>query len=75
MQCADVVFNSTAQLLADDQCVNGTGVSAQHIGNVQQSSTNTSSGATPSPSKGAATGVKPAIGSGLLAALLAWAML
>ncbi|KAL1596844.1 hypothetical protein SLS59_007585 [Nothophoma quercina] len=73
--CADIVFNSTAQLLADDQCVNGTGVSAQHIGNLQQSSTNTSSGATPSASTGAAGSLIPAYGSGLFAVILAWGML
>ncbi|KAF2622930.1 hypothetical protein BU25DRAFT_304676, partial [Macroventuria anomochaeta] len=76
--CADIVFNSTAQLLADDQCVNGTGVSAQHIGNLQQSSTNstnTSSGATPSASTGAGSMLTPMAGSGLLAGLLAWGML
>ncbi|KAJ8117664.1 hypothetical protein OPT61_g1193 [Boeremia exigua] len=73
--CADVVFNSTAQLLADDQCVNGTGVSAEHIGNLQQSSTNTSSAATPSASTGAGSILTPMAGTGLLAGLLAWGML
>lgn len=75
MQCADIVFNSTAQLLGDDVCVNGTGVSAQEIGNLEEASTNTSSGATPAASTGAASVLKPAVGSGLVAGLLAWGLL
>ncbi|KAF3042658.1 hypothetical protein E8E12_005552 [Didymella heteroderae] len=73
--CADIVFNSTAQLLADDQCVNGTGVGAQHVGNLQSSSTNSSTAATPSASTGAGSMLTPVAGSGLLAGLLAWGML
>ncbi|KAF2998506.1 hypothetical protein E8E13_003931 [Curvularia kusanoi] len=73
--CADVVFNSTAQLLSDDQCKNATGVSAEHIGNLQQSSTNTSSGASSTPSSAAGSLMAPAAGTGLLAALLAWGLL
>lgn len=78
MQCADIVFNSTAQLLADDQCKNGTGVSAQHIGNLEQSAangTNTSSGGSSTPSSAAGSLMAPVAGSGLLAALLAWGLL
>jgi hypothetical protein len=75
MQCADIVFNSTAKLLADDQCVNGTGVSAVEIGNIKETTTNTSSSPTASASTGAAGALKPVIGSGLLAALLAWGLL
>lgn len=75
MQCADIVFNSTAQLLSDDQCKNGTGVSAQEIGNLQESSTNTSSGASSSPSSGAAGLMAPVAGTGLVAGLLAWGLL
>ena len=76
MQCADIVFNTTAQLLSDDQCKNGTGVSAQVIGNLQESSTNTSSGASSSPSSGAAAGLMaPVAGTGLVAGLLAWGLL
>ncbi|KAJ4353055.1 hypothetical protein N0V95_003708 [Ascochyta clinopodiicola] len=73
--CADIVFNSTAKLLADDQCVNGTGVSAQEVGNLEEHATNTSSGATPSTSKSAASVLKPMIGSSLFAGLLAWGLL
>lgn len=76
MQCADIVFNTTAQLLSDDQCKNATGVSAQEIGNLQESSTNTSSGASSSPSAGAAAGLMaPVAGTGLVAGLLAWGLL
>lgn len=74
-QCADIVFNSTAQLLADDQCVNGTGVSAEEIGNIEEHATSTSSGATPSASTGAAGMLKPVAGSSLLAGVLAWGLL
>lgn len=69
------MFNSTAQLLADDQCVNGTGVSAQEIGNIEEQATNTSSGATPSPSTGAAAMLKPMVGGSLIAGALAWGLL
>ena len=76
MQCADIVFNTTAQLLSDDQCKNATGVSAQEIGNLQESSTNTSSGASSSPSSGAAAGLMaPVAGTGLVVGLLAWGLL
>ncbi|KAJ4333784.1 hypothetical protein N0V87_007352 [Didymella glomerata] len=73
--CADIVFNSTAQLLADDQCVNGTGVGAQFVGNLQSSTTNSTSAATPSPSSGAGIILTPMAGTGLLAGLLAWGMM
>ncbi|KAG9199900.1 hypothetical protein G6514_007800 [Epicoccum nigrum] len=74
--CADIVFNSTAQLLGDDQCKNGTGVSAQEIGNLEESATNTSGGASPSSSSGAAAGLMaPVAGTGLVAGLLAWGLL
>lgn len=69
------MFSSTAQLLTDDQCVNGTGVGAQHVGNLQQSSTNTSGAATPSASTGAGNVLAPVASTGLLAGLLAWGML
>lgn len=78
IQCADVTFNSTAQLLPNDQCVNGTGVGGVAIANVQS---NTSSSATPSgsaapaKSSGAASSLGPVMGSGLFAAVLAWGLL
>lgn len=55
--------------------MNGTGVGAQHVGNLQQSSTNTSSAATPSVSTGAGSMLTPVVGTRLLAGLLAWALL
>jgi hypothetical protein len=79
MQCADIVFNKTAQLLASDQCVNGTGVSAQAIGSKGESTnaTNaTGTGAAGSkPTTAGADMLKPVAGAGLLAGLLAWGLL
>ncbi|EOA88074.1 hypothetical protein ACJQWK_01872 [Exserohilum turcicum] len=37
--CADIIFNSTAKLLSDDQCKNGTGVSGVAIQNVGSAAT------------------------------------
>ncbi|KAJ4377525.1 hypothetical protein N0V83_000350 [Neocucurbitaria cava] len=75
--CADIRFNSTAQLLSDDQCKNGTGVGGVAIENVDASSSSpTPSGsAAPAGSSGAASGLSPAVGSGLVAGLLAWGLL
>ena len=80
MQCADIVFNSTAKVLGDDMCKNGTGVSAQEIGNLDESATNatnTSSGGgvEASPGSGAAGLMAPVAGTGLVAGLLAWGLL
>ncbi|KAI8931836.1 hypothetical protein NX059_011472 [Plenodomus lindquistii] len=77
--CADIMFNSTAQLLSDDQCQNTTGVSGVPIQNAAVNST--SEGATPSGSaapagsSAAAAILSPALGSGTLAAVLAWWLL
>ena len=62
-------------------CKNGTGVSAQEIGNLNESAanaTNTSSGGgvEASPGSNAATGLMaPVAGTGLVAGLLAWGLL
>ncbi|CAO2647466.1 Nn.00g083880.m01.CDS01 [Neocucurbitaria sp. VM-36] len=75
--CADIQFNSTAQLLSDDQCQNSTGVGGVAIENVDANSDSpTASGsAAPTESSGAASVLSPAIGSGLLAGLLTWGLL
>ncbi|KAH7069953.1 hypothetical protein BKA63DRAFT_92253 [Paraphoma chrysanthemicola] len=76
--CADIKFNSTAQLLAQDQCVNGTGVAGEAIGNLaghSDSHATPSGSATPAASSGVASTMGPAVGSGLVAAVLAWGLL
>ncbi|KAF2680943.1 hypothetical protein K458DRAFT_407072 [Lentithecium fluviatile CBS 122367] len=60
--CADITFNSTAQLLSDSECANSTGVSGVALANA---------GAT----SGATARMGPAVGGGLLAALIAWGLL
>ncbi|CAN9083311.1 unnamed protein product [Alternaria alternata] len=72
--CADIMFNSTAELLSDDQCQNGTGVSGVAIENAATETTNGSSEASATPT-GAASRLSPVVGSGLLAAVLAWGLL
>jgi hypothetical protein len=73
-QCADVKFNASAQLLADDQCKNGTGVSGVAIANVQSGASPIGS-ATPAASSGIALRLGPAVGSGLVAVAMAWGLL
>ncbi|KAF1937804.1 hypothetical protein EJ02DRAFT_355969 [Clathrospora elynae] len=78
--CADIVFNSKAQLLSDDECKNGTGVSGVEIENVsgnatQAESPSSSGSAAPAGSTGAAGRLSPVVGSGMLAAVLAWGLL
>jgi hypothetical protein len=74
MQCADIMFNSSAQLLPDDQCQNGTGVGGVAIANV--ASETEGGAATPSPTPtGAAGRLSPVVGSAMLAAVLAWGFL
>jgi len=72
-QCADIKFNASAQLLADDQCRNGTGVSGVAIANVEGGATPAGSAA-PSTSSGAASKFGPVIGSGVVAAAMAWGL-
>ncbi|KAF1850051.1 uncharacterized protein K460DRAFT_400137 [Cucurbitaria berberidis CBS 394.84] len=72
--CADIRFNSTAQLLADDKCQNSTGVSGVAIENVDTNSSQSGS-TTPAKSSSAASALSPAVGSSLLAGLLAWGLL
>jgi hypothetical protein len=69
------MFNSTAELLSDDQCQNGTGVSGVEIENAAtetEDGNSTEASATPT---GAAGKLSPFVGSGLLAAVLAWGLL
>jgi hypothetical protein len=68
------MFNSTATLLADDQCKNGTGVSGVAIENVASGTEQSGSGASAKPT-GAASHLSPALGTGLFAAVLAWGLL
>lgn len=74
LQCADIRFNSSAQLLADNQCTNGTGVGGVALGNVQSAATPSGSAA-PTKSSGAAVALGPVAGGGLFAAILAWGLL
>jgi hypothetical protein len=74
LQCADIKFNASAQLLADDQCKNGTGVSGVAVANVQNGASPTGSSA-PAASSGVASKLGPAVGSGLVAAAMAWGLL
>jgi hypothetical protein len=74
LQCADIKFNASAQLLPDDQCKNATGVSGVAIANVQGGASPTGSSA-PAASKGAASKFGPAVGSGIVAAAMAWGLL
>jgi len=78
LQCADIRFNSSAELLSDDQCQNSTGVGGVAIQNVDANSSESptpSGSAAPEGSSGAASVMTPTIGTGLLAALLAWGLL
>jgi hypothetical protein len=73
------MFNSTAQLLSDDQCKNGTGVSGVQIENVGASSQtqggNGTAGETPKATGAAAGRVGPMVGTTLVAAVVAWGLL
>ena len=74
--CADIVFNKTASLLADDQCVNGPGVSSEELGSsAAANASSTGDAAASTPTTGTASALKPAAGAGLLAGLLAWGLL
>jgi hypothetical protein len=55
------MFNSTAELLSDDQCQNGTGVSGVAIENAATETTNGSSEASATPT-GAASRLSPGLG-------------
>ncbi|KAI4949542.1 hypothetical protein J4E91_005281 [Alternaria rosae] len=73
--CADIMFNATAELLSDDQCQNGTDVGGVAIENVA-SGTEEGGDAAASPAPtGAAGKLSPVVGSGMVAAVLAWALL
>ncbi|KAG9187329.1 hypothetical protein G6011_05200 [Alternaria panax] len=72
--CADIMFNSTAELLSDDQCQNGTGVAGVAIENAATETSNGSSEASATPT-GAAGRLSPIVGSGMMAAVLAWGLL
>ncbi|EMD88879.1 hypothetical protein COCHEDRAFT_1226966 [Bipolaris maydis C5] len=76
--CADIMFNSTAQLLSDDKCQNSTGVSGVAIANVESATQseggNGTSGQAPQPT-GAAGHISPALGTTVFAAVLAWGLL
>jgi hypothetical protein len=75
-QCADIMFNSTATLLSDDQCQNGTGVSGIAIENVASGTEQGSPGASTTPTGAASRlSLSPALGTGLFAAVLTWGLL
>ena len=81
VQCADIMFNSTAELLSDEQCQNSTGVSASAIENAgsgseteEESPSGTAGGDSPAET-GAASHLSPMVGTGLFAAALAWGLL
>lgn len=69
------MFNSTAELLSDDQCQNGTGVSGVEIENAATETADGNSTEASSTPTGAAGRLSPFVGSGLLAAVLAWGLL
>lgn len=69
----DIEFSKDAKPLDDDQCKNATGVGGTPIG-AQEAQEAAPSG-TGSAQPGAASSVKPFIGSGVLAMVLAIALL
>ena len=75
-QCADIRFNSTATLLADDKCVNGTGVSGTMIGSLQDNAAASPTGsAVSSETSGPASRMGTSVGGSVVAAVLAWGLL
>ena len=73
--CADIMFNSSAPLLGDDTCKNGTGVSGSAIENAGATATTegNSTAATPKPNAAAgmmANGLGSALVAGVVAALM-----
>ncbi|KAF2242317.1 hypothetical protein BU26DRAFT_524470 [Trematosphaeria pertusa] len=72
--CADITFNASAALLSDDECKNGTGVAGGPVQNADSAPTPTGS-AGPSESTGAAVAMMPGLGGGVLAGMVAWALL
>ncbi|KAF2009741.1 hypothetical protein BU24DRAFT_358534 [Aaosphaeria arxii CBS 175.79] len=72
--CADITFNATAALLADDECSNSTGVAGVSIQNVNANGTSTAPPSS-SSSPGAAANVRPMVGGSLIAGLVGLAVL
>jgi hypothetical protein len=66
----DITFSKDAKPLDDDKCTNGTGVGGTPIGASQAEEAAPSGSAQP----GAASSVKPLVGGGLLAMVLAVAL-
>lgn len=69
----DIEFSKDAKVLDDDKCKNGTGVTGAAIESSEAQETQPSG--SPSAQPGTASSVKPFVGSGLLAAVLAIALL
>lgn len=72
------MFNSTAQLLSDDQCRNSTGVSGfeiENVGSASQTEGGNSTGGAASKPASAAGRVSPVVGTALFAAVLTWGLL
>jgi len=72
-QCADIVFNSSAPLLGDDECKNGTGVGGVALENAGASTTESGNTTAETPKPNAASGVMVSgLGSVVIAAVVAW---
>jgi hypothetical protein len=63
------MFNSSATLLGDDECRNGTGVAGVAIENVDEGA------ASPSTPASSAGRLAPMLGTGAFAAVVAWRLL
>lgn len=72
----DITFSKDAKLLDDDKCKNQTGVGGTAIGasEAQAEGANKTEGGSDSK-PGAASTIKPFVGSGVVAAALAWMLL
>jgi hypothetical protein len=67
----DITFSKDAKVLEDDKCKNGTGVGGTEIGAVEAHSHEGGEQSTGEDKKGAAVSVKPFVGSGVVAVVMA----
>ncbi|OIB97899.1 hypothetical protein A7L02_18870 [Acinetobacter baumannii] len=73
--CADIVFNSSAPLLGDDTCKNGTGVGGVALESAGEATQNGNATAETTKPNAAASMVANGLGSGVFAAVVAAWML
>ncbi|KAJ4298894.1 hypothetical protein N0V90_004137 [Kalmusia sp. IMI 367209] len=71
--CMDITFSKDAKPLDDDQCQNGTDVGGTPIGASQAEESPSEPSSSTQP--GAASAVRPFVGSVVVAAVLAWTLL